>query len=414
MNSDPSPTETTQSKTYESLLPNDATVSKFDFRLLGLFLAGFSTFIDMYAPQPLLPMFRQLFHLSAATASSVISATTTAVALAGPFIGLLADRYGRKNIITFSIFLLTVPTMGAALSHSFGELVIWRTLQGVCLPGIIAVTMAYISEEWGKGAGIPMSWYISGTVLGGLSGRLVVGAVTSVADWRLSFVALGILNLIGGLVVWKALPKARNFVSQPDIMKGIRSMAGLFRNPALIATYVVAFSVLFCLVSVFNYMTFLLHDKPYNLKPGQISNVYLVYLVGVFITPLAGKMLVKYGSQKMLVLGLVVSAIGALITLVSPLYGIIIGLTICSSGIFICQATGSNRVGQVATGAKSTASGLYATFYYLGGSFGAQVGGIAWKGGGWPSVVSLVIGVQVLAAAMGLIFWRKRFLPKPQ
>lgn len=397
----------------EPLLPNDATGRPFDFRLVALFLAGFSTFLDMYAPQPLLPMFRQLFAVDAATASGVISATTTAVALSGPFVGLLADRYGRKNIITFAIFMLTLPTVGAAFSSSLGHLILWRALQGLCLPGIIAVTMAYISEEWGKEkAGLPMSWYISGTVLGGLGGRLVVGVVTGWLNWRMSFVALGALNLIGGVVVWRCLPKAKNFVSQPDLLKGLRSMAGHLRNPALLATYMVAFSVLFCLVGMFNYMTFHLHAKPYGLNEQAISSVYLVYLVGVVVTPMAGQLINRFGSRAMLMTGLGISAAGALITLLAPLWMIVIGLAICSTGIFICQATGSNRVGQVATGAKSTAAGLYATFYYLGGSFGAQIGGIAWRAGHWPHVVGLVICIQIIAASFGAIFWRSRFLPR--
>jgi len=390
-----------------TLLPNDRTLSRFDLRLAALFFAGFATFIDMYAPQPLLPALRNEYHVSAGTVSLCVSATTLAVALSAPFIGLLADRLGRKKVISTAILILTLPTALAATSQNLMQLIGWRFAQGLCLPGIIAVTMAYISEEWrDAGAGQAMSFYVSGTVLGGFCGRFITGIVAQYSGWREAFLVLAAVNLIGWFVVWRALPKARNFKAQKDTAKAAKAMLMHFRNTDLLAVYAVGFAVLFCLVGAFNYVGFHLHSAPYHFTPAQIGSIFLVYLVGVVVTPVSGRLIDKYGSRAMLATGMGMSCAGLLLTLCIPVWAIVIGLTIFSSGLFVCQTAGSNRVGQVAKGARSSAAGLYASLYYLGGSMGVIVNGIFWNRGEWPAVVIVVVAVEIGAAAFALRFWK--------
>jgi predicted MFS family arabinose efflux permease len=88
-----------------------------------------------------------------------------------------------------------------------------------------------------------------------------------------------------------------------------------------------------------------------------------------------------------------------------PLWVIVLGLTLCSSGIFICQASATTYVGAVAGYARSSASGLYVTFYYIGGSLGAVLPGFLWRSSGWTGVAALVIVVEVAMAAVALAFW---------
>ena len=78
--------------------------------LLALFMMGFGTFLNVYATQPLLPQFRQLFHASELLVSLTVSATVLAVALGAPVIGSLADVIGRKRVIVTAMFGLALPT----------------------------------------------------------------------------------------------------------------------------------------------------------------------------------------------------------------------------------------------------------------------------------------------------------------
>jgi MFS family permease len=55
--------------------------------------------------------------------SLTVSATTIAVALAAPFIGLLADLVGRKQIIVAAVLGLSVPTFLAATASGLDSLI---------------------------------------------------------------------------------------------------------------------------------------------------------------------------------------------------------------------------------------------------------------------------------------------------
>ncbi len=144
--------------------------------VLAIAICGVCAFVDMYCTQPLLPMLVELFHASKAAARLTVSATTLGVAVAAPIVGSYAERYNRKKIIVGSIFALTIPTLLAATSRGLPELVFWRFLQGVLMPGIFATAIAYIAEEWAENTvAMVMAMYVSGTVLGGFLGRLVAG-----------------------------------------------------------------------------------------------------------------------------------------------------------------------------------------------------------------------------------------------
>ena len=147
-------------------------------------MMGFGTFLNVYATQPLLPEFRQLFHASELLVSLTVSATVLAVALGAPIIGALADSIGRKRVIVTAMFGLALPTFLAVTSTTLMQLIFWRFMQGLFVPGIIAVAMAYISEESPRHlVASTMATYVSGTVLGGFCGRFLSGIMASHGGW---------------------------------------------------------------------------------------------------------------------------------------------------------------------------------------------------------------------------------------
>ncbi|HEX6879747.1 MAG TPA: MFS transporter, partial [Terriglobales bacterium] len=94
-----------------SSAPNAPASTRLDRALAAVMLAGMCTFLNVYCTQPLLPYLRDLFHASELEVSLTVSATIFAVAVVAPFIGLIAERRGRKKVIVPSLFLLTVPTL---------------------------------------------------------------------------------------------------------------------------------------------------------------------------------------------------------------------------------------------------------------------------------------------------------------
>ena len=201
--------------------------------LFGCMLAGMCTFLNVYCTQPLLPYLQRLYHASEIEVSLTVSATILAVAIAAPFVGMMAESIGRKKVIVPCLYALTAPTMLAATSRSLHQLIFWRFMQGLFVPGVIAVIMAYIGEEFGAThVGRAMAAYISGTVLGGFGGRYISGVIAQHFRWNDAFLVIGIVNLAGAILVQRELPRAKHFVRSEHWRNSIADAAPAFTQPA--------------------------------------------------------------------------------------------------------------------------------------------------------------------------------------
>jgi predicted MFS family arabinose efflux permease len=381
---------------------------------IALMLAGIAAFLNLYATQPLLPMLVRVFSASKAAVGMTVSAATIGVALSAPFCGLIAERAGRKRVIVTATLLLTIPTMLASTATSLLMLIFWRFLQGLVMPGIFGVALAYIAEEWPPvQVGRAMSLYVSATVLGGFLGRILPGyaathrmVATIDPSWRIGFLLIAACDLIFGLLIAYWLPRDRKSAAAPVRTDG--GMLRHLRNPRLVATYGVGFNVLFSLVAVFTYITFHLAAAPYLLTPAQLSSLFVVYLVGLIVTPLAGIGIGRAGSRPVLIVAVVASMIGVSMTLLHSLPLILLGLVLCSSGVFVCQSASTSYIQTAApAGGRASAAGLYVACYYAGGSVSGVLPGFFWRFGGWTACVALVLAVQLVTIAVAAIGWRE-------
>lgn len=375
--------------------------------LIALFVTGYATFVNLYVTQPLLPQFREIFHASELMVSLTVSAPVLAVALAAPLVGLLADALGRKRVIVAAMLGLFLPTLLAATATDLHQLIFWRFLQGLFIPGIIAVAMAYISEESPRGTvGSTMATYITGTVVGGFSGRFIAGLCATHYDWRVAFTVIGAITLAGSLATWWLLPRSMKFVRQVGTTASLASLRLHLKNPQLLATYAIGFNVLFCQVGSFTYVNFYLADKPFLLGPAALGTIFTVYLVGAVITPVSGVILDRIGYRRTLRIAVGMIIAGMLLTLIRSLPVIIAGLTLASTGVFACQASASSYVGKAAGKARSSAAGLYVAFYYLGGCFGSILPGFFWSEAGWVGCVAFILCMQAVILVLAGISWK--------
>lgn len=118
----------------------------------ALFLAGFITFANLYITQPLLPTFADVFHVSPAVASLSLSVTTFALAVSLIIVSSLSEAWGRKSLMTISIFAASVLTVALAFSPNFEIILGLRVLQGIVFAGLPAIAMAYLGRKWNQQA----------------------------------------------------------------------------------------------------------------------------------------------------------------------------------------------------------------------------------------------------------------------
>jgi predicted MFS family arabinose efflux permease len=303
-----------------------------------------------------------------------------------------------------------VPTLLAATSPSLHALIFWRLLQGLVLPGIFATTIAYVTEEWApEQVPAAMSLYICGTVTGGFTGRVIAGIAADYFGWRASFLVLGTLTLIGAAVVARWLPKEKHAPAVHAKHVGRNNRPSHWASLAsrrMMAVYAVGFNVLFSLVAVFTYITFHLSAPPFSLGITALSWLFSVYLVGLVVTPLAGASLSRIGLRTGIVLATGMSLAGALFTLAPHLAIVLLGLTLCSSGVFVSQAAATSYLRVAAPPhLRTLAAGLYLSAYYLGGTAGGEAPSWLWSRYGWSGCVTLVAALQCVTMALAWWGW---------
>jgi YNFM family putative membrane transporter len=380
----------------------------FDVRALAIATAGFSAFVNLYSPQALLPELAREFGVGAGEISMLITASTLAIALTAPFTGALADVLGRKRLITGAAFAVIVPTLIIALSSSVPQLVFWRFVQGLLLPPIFTVAVAYVGEEWPP-AEVPrvVGLFISGSSVGGFCGRFFTGVIADLVGWRAAFAAIALFTLAGALIITFALPRERKFVRSGGFLLSARQMLAHLHNPRLLAIYAVGFGVLFNFVGAFTYVNFHLAAPPYLFSSSLLGALFATYLAGSVAVPWVGRGIILFGRRR-LILGIIAIWIcGALILLAPQVSMIIAGLTICAICGMVCQAVSTGYVVTTAKEGRSSAAGLYASTFYIGGSAGALLMGFVWNATGWTGCVVCIVFVQVIMAVIVALAWER-------
>jgi predicted MFS family arabinose efflux permease len=373
-------------------------------------LCGVCAFLQLYCTQPLLPLFTRIFHASKTGVGLTVSAATLGVALSAPLFGALTERLPRKRVIVASLLAVSIPTLLSATSASLGQLILWRFLQGILMPGVVAVLVTYIGEEWPpERMALMMSFYVSGTALGGFLGRVATGILTDWFNWRVAFLVLGAGSLAGASLVAAWLPPGRPRAAmeagaRPAFVPQVRNLLGSRR---LVATYAVGFNVLFSLVGVFTWISFYLSAPPFQLSTTALSMLFFVYLIGLVVTPAAGYCITRVGLRAGIAGAIVCSMAGVVLTLAPSLAVIILGLALVACGVFIAQTAAQSHLRVAApSGSRVTAAGLYMTCYYLGGTAAGVVPGAFWALGRWPACAWSIVAMQGIALGIALLGWR--------
>jgi len=380
----------------------------FTARRFAVGLAGYCAFLNLYSPQSLLPLLAKEFGVGAADISLMMTATAVAVGLTAPFSGAAADVLGRKRIIVSAMALLALPTVMISLSPDVPTLVFWRFVQGLMLPPIFVVTIAYIGDEWptaevATAAGL----YTAGASLGGFSGRFITGILTDLVGWRFAFGTLALFALAASVAVMIMLPRERGFKRSESLLASLRQMTRHFHNKQLVATYAVGFGVLFNFIATFTYVSFVLAAPPYGLSPAMLGSIFAVYLIGTLTAPMVGMAVSRWGRRNFVMAVLVLWIGGILLTLVPSLVVIILGLAVVSGCGMIVQAISTGYVTLTATEGRSSAVGLYVLSFYIGGSLGAYLPGLAYEAAGWGACVALVAGMVALMAMVVALAWAR-------
>lgn len=372
---------------------------------IALLFAGYATFSLLYCVQPLLPSFSTAFNVTPAQSSLSLSLTTAALAVAVFAAGFISEGWSRHKLMTLSLTLSALATIGVSIAPHWHQLLVLRTLEGLALGGVPAVAMAYLAEEvHPDGLGLAMGLYVGGTAIGGMAGRVITGVVADLFSWRVAIGTIGVLGLLSMLAFRTLLPPSRHFVPRRGLgfTHHRTALFKQFRRPGLPLLFLLGFVLMGSFVTLYNYLGYRLLAPPYRLDQTEIGAIFIVYLTGVVASPWSGRMADAFGRARVLTGSLLVMALGVALTMLHPLTAIAAGIACVTFGFFAGHSVASGWVGRLAKEAKGQAAALYLLAYYIGSSVVGSYGGHVWANYGWNGVVGLVgalLVVGLIAAA---------------
>lgn len=375
---------------------------------LALCVAAAAVFANLHLMQPLLPELSRQFQLSALTVSWVYTIGTLCLGLSLLVYAALSDAWGRKKLLLITLAGMTLSTLMLSQVESFSALLFWRAVQGLFLGGLPAIAIAWMGEEYSKPALVTaVGFYISANSLGGISGRLLSGAMADLGHWQWVFYPMTLLGLISCWLIWRYLPASTQFQRTSFRFKQALS-DNLFhlRQPLLLLVYLIGGLNFLVFLNQYTYISFVLAAAPFLLSSSLIGLLFVTYLTGTLGSALSAKIAAKLGAPLAMAVGILIMILGSVITLGSGLLLIAAGFFVSAFGFFLCHSLASSWVSQHATRAKASASALYLVFYYLGASSGTLYLQPFWQAGQWQGVVLGSVLMFSVTLALCWLLWR--------
>ncbi|MFJ4346423.1 MFS transporter [Pseudomonas sp. NPDC089401] len=267
--------------------------------LTMLFLAMIINYVDRAALSIAMPFITQEYHLTPAEKGMIFSSFFFGYALFCFVGGYLADRFGPKRVLTWSMSFWSLLCGSTALAFNFWSLLIVRALFGVG-EGPVSTTANKTVNSWfpikerARAIGINQA----GGPLGGALAGPIVGFLALWLGWRVAFVVIAVIGVLWAIAWYRlaaSTPKEHPQVSAEElalINEGreapVTAVADAPRTPVL--QIILQRSVLVTGVSLFcyNYIlyffmtwfpSYLIEAKGIDLKAMSIVTA-LPWLVG--------------------------------------------------------------------------------------------------------------------------------------
>ncbi|MDM8556067.1 MFS transporter [Desulfococcaceae bacterium HSG7] len=369
---------------------------------MAVFALVTASFTNIYMTQPILPVLQDEFGVTPVQVSLTVSAVILGIVLSNLFFGFLSDRFPIHPIILTGGLCVAAGGIVSALTHDFKTLIAARLFQGIFIPALTTSLAAWLARTLpGERLSVVMGSYISATVLGGLGGRLIGGWIHPPLHWRYAFVSASVFVVVTTIFAVIALPRTqvKKTVSQ-EMDTGFIS---LLKRKDLLLIYCCGAGGLLIFSPVFNFLPYRLADAPFHFSTEQITLIYFVYVMGIFIGPLAGRINNRFGGGNTLIAGTCVLGFSLVLLLFPSIIAVIFGLLGICAGFFTIHAVAVGLLNRKLSGSHGKANALYVMFYYAGGWLGITGAGFAFQQAGWKGVVGFVMCFLVIPFFTGVL-----------
>src|ERR1700722_3635215 len=196
----------------------DSSVAQRD-TLLAAFLGWTLNAFDVMLYSLIITRLMSVFSMDQATAGLLNALTLVASAIGSFLFGMLADRFGRRRMLNYSILTYSVFTFACGLANSVVILGLLRFMVGLGMGGEWNCGAALVAETWPtRWRGRAMGMVLSGWAVGYALAAVVSSSILPRAGWRWVFF-VGLAPVL--LTMW-----IRRRVPEPAIWEKARQKPG--------------------------------------------------------------------------------------------------------------------------------------------------------------------------------------------
>jgi putative MFS transporter len=283
--------------------------------LLAVGLSWLFDAMDVGIISFIVAVLREEWTLSPGQVGFLTSISSLGMVFGAALAGIMADRYGRKAILLWTLLIFSVASGLSALATGFGVLCLLRFISGVGLGGELPVASTLVSEsvpakERGRAVVLLESFWAVGWICAALIAYFIIPKY----GWEAAFV-IGAIPAIYALYLRRAIEDPPRFLQQkgerkPSLREKIAQVWSLEYRRSTIMLWILWFTVVFSYYGMFLWLPTVMTLKGFTLLKSfeYVLIMTLAQLPGYFT---AAYFIEKFGRKFVLVVYLVMTAISA-------------------------------------------------------------------------------------------------------
>lgn len=316
----------------------------------------------------LAPRFTEIYNLSATEKSVLIAIPVLLGSIGRLFAGMLADRFGGRNVFSALLIFSAIPAIAVGFSTGYTQLLIFALFLGIAgttFPVGVGFTSKWFPPEK---QGMALGIYGMGNI--GQSIAVFFAPVLALwfGDWRIVFYIFAAITFVWGFVFY--------FFAEDAVVSSAAKPKSLIENLSILKKSKTAW-----ILSLFYFLTFggfvalalylpTFLKEIFNLSPTDAgARTAGFVLLATLMRPIGGILADKIGGAKVLIF--VFASIAALSLLLSfaSIVPFTIGALGCAAALGLGNGAVFKLVPQYFPKETGTVTGLVGAFGGLGGFF---------------------------------------------
>lgn len=270
-----------------------------------LWVAFFLNQADRQVFNVVLPLIRDDLHLNDMEVGLIATIFNLVFALLVPISGFIGDRFSRKWIIVFSIFLWSIATMLTGYSSTVLMFIMFRSIatgMGEALFGPANYSM--LADYHKKTRAVAMSIHQTAYYVGVVASGFLAGYIGDRWGWKNAFYIFGAVGVIHGFILIfrlkdKRKDKTEAVDSQPEKIHFLEAMKALFSVPTAILLTLGFSGLIFVLTGYLTWTPTYLHEKfSMSLADAGFNSMFYTHAAAFVGILIAGRLSDKLAAKK--------------------------------------------------------------------------------------------------------------------